>query len=107
MSATSWTADEDFSILLSAFELYERAARTSSSGAAGLKDPQNSAPQRLPRVVVLITGKGAGKKAFEQEVQRRKKGWEWVRVRTAWLAREDYPKLLGAPPRSRIPSVGL
>ncbi|GAA6003473.1 chitobiosyldiphosphodolichol beta-1,4 mannosyltransferase [Rhodotorula paludigena] len=96
VSATSWTADEDFSILLSALELYERAARTSSSGAGGLKDPQNSAPQRLPRVVVLITGKGAGKKAFEQDVQRREKGWEWVRVRTAWLAREDYPKLLGS-----------
>ena len=48
--------------------------------------------------MVLITGKGAGKKAFEEEVARREQleGWESVRVRTEWLEREDYPRLLGA-----------
>lgn len=50
---------------------------------------------KLPKVMVVITGKGAGKVAFEREVEKLEKGWKWVRVRTAWLAMEDYPKLLG------------
>lgn len=49
----------------------------------------------MPKVVVVITGKGAGKAAFEKEVERLEKKWEYVRVRTAWLALEDYPRLLG------------
>lgn len=83
VSSTSWTADEDFSILLRALSEYERAARARDA--------------RLPKVVVLVTGKGAGKRAFEDAVARREQleGWEWVRVRTEWLEREDYPRLLG------------
>ena len=86
VSSTSWAADEDFSILLRALSEYERAARS----------PELT--RRLPKLVVLITGKGAGKKAFEEEVARREQleGWESVRVRTEWLEREDYPRLLGA-----------
>jgi hypothetical protein len=32
------------------------------------------------------------------------KGWDWVRVRTAWLAIEDYPRLLGT---SMFPSFSF
>ncbi|GAA5973451.1 hypothetical protein JCM11641_006468 [Rhodosporidiobolus odoratus] len=88
VSATSWTQDEDFSILLRALSKFETAAR--AAAAVGGND------KRLPRVVVVITGKGAGRAAFEREVEQLEKGWDWVRVRTAWLAREDYPRLLGA-----------
>lgn len=49
---------------------------------------------------MIITGKGAGKSEFEKEVKELEKKWEWVRVRTAWLAFEDYPKLLGTSPLS-------
>lgn len=58
--------------------------------------------------MVVITGKGALKEAFERELQELEKGWEWVRVRTAWLAIEDYPKLLGAflPFLPLLPSQG-
>jgi beta-1,4-mannosyltransferase len=49
---------------------------------------------------MIITGKGAGKSAFEKEVKELEKKWDWVRVRTAWLPFEDYPKLLGTYPRS-------
>ncbi|KAG0655115.1 mannosyltransferase [Rhodotorula mucilaginosa] len=87
VSSTSWTADEDFSVLLRALSEYERAARSLEFKT-----------RRLPKLVVLITGKGAGKKAFEEEVARREQleGWESVRVRTEWLEREDYPRLLGS-----------
>ncbi|ORY42979.1 glycosyl transferases group 1-domain-containing protein [Leucosporidium creatinivorum] len=95
VSATSWTADEDFSILLSALDLYNKAATSYAAGKGGLKGSDERAA-RLPKVMVVITGKGAGKAAFEKEVERLEKGWSHVRVRTAWLALEDYPRLLGS-----------
>lgn len=85
VSATSWTADEDFSILLSALSLYSTAASVPGSV--------------LPKVLVVITGKGAGKAKFEAQVREKEApggGWDFVRVRTAWLALEDYPKLIGS-----------
>jgi beta-1,4-mannosyltransferase len=96
VSSTSWTADEDFSVLLRALSEYERAARSLEFKT-----------RRLPKLVVLITGKGAGKKAFEEEVARREQleGWESVRVRTEWLEREDYPRLLGVSQSSARPTV--
>lgn len=91
VSSTSWTADEDFGILLDALSEYERVARlrSESSGAEG---------GELRKVVVVITGKGAGKRAFVEQVavRERDEKWESVRVRTEWLEREDYPRLLGA-----------
>lgn len=94
VSATSWTADEDFTILLSALNLYNIAATSYASGKGGLQGSEGRGA-KLPKVVVVITGKGAGKAAFEKEVGRLEAGWEYVRVRTAWLALEDYPRLLG------------
>jgi beta-1,4-mannosyltransferase len=91
VSATSWTADEDFSILLSVLDLYNTAATSYATGKGGLKGSE----EKLPKVVVVITGKGAGKAAFEKEVERLEKVWIFVRVKTAWLALEDYPRLLG------------
>ncbi|GEM10494.1 beta-1,4-mannosyltransferase, glycosyltransferase family 33 protein [Rhodotorula toruloides] len=104
VSSTSWTADEDFSILLRALELYETAARKFAAGEGGLRDSHGQviplsgkkAARKLPKIVVLVTGKGAGKKAFEADVERLERKWDWVRARTEWLEREDYPRLLGS-----------
>lgn len=85
VSATSWTPDEDFSILLRALDLYEDASKFSLKAEAS----------SLPKILMVITGKGADKAAFESQVEKREKVWERVRVRTAWLELEDYPKLLG------------
>ncbi|KAG8528148.1 uncharacterized protein KY384_007064 [Bacidia gigantensis] len=52
VSPTSWTADEDFSLLLSAFLIYSEHAKVS----------------KLPFLVVIITGRGPGKAAFERRV---------------------------------------
>lgn len=81
ISSTSWTADEDFTILLTALESYELKASLPNSN--------------LPKIMVVITGKGTLKASFEKEVERREGNWRYVRVRTSWLELDDYPKLLG------------
>ena len=103
VSATSWTADEDFSLLLSALSIYDKAVTDLASRPGRDSEQEDDSaqgaknPSRLPKVLVVITGKGAGKAAFEAQVREKEQagGWEHVRVRTAWLAIEDYPKLLG------------
>lgn len=84
VSSTSWTADEDFSILLSALDAYDQAARSAPTS------------QPLPKILFLITGKGALKADFEKAVAKKEISWRSVRCRTAWLESGDYPKLLGA-----------
>lgn len=44
---------------------------------------------------MVITGKGSERAGFERKVAELEKVWKWVRVRTEWLAIEDYPLLLG------------
>jgi hypothetical protein len=93
VSSTSYTADEDFNILLDALDLYDAALEPRA-----LQHLQREERLRLqlPALVVLVTGKGPGKAAFVQEVKRREKLWKYTRVRTAWLEAGDYPRLLGA-----------
>lgn len=73
VTSTSWTPDEDFTVLLSAMRLLERRGRS---------------------VVVVITGKGPLRAAFETSV--RAEGFKIVCVWFAWLPIEDYPRLLAA-----------
>ncbi|KAJ2492972.1 Tuberous sclerosis 2-like protein [Coemansia sp. RSA 2050] len=83
VSSTSWTADEDFSILLEALALYDKAAIV-----------QKAQGERLPGLVVLITGKGPLRGFYESEIARLQ--LSTVRIVTAWLSAEDYPLLLGS-----------
>ncbi|KAG8762372.1 mannosyltransferase [Ceratobasidium sp. 428] len=82
VSSTSWTPDEDFSILLDALTKYEQRAK------AG----------RLPKLLALITGKGPLRNSYMTEIARREKSqkWEWVRCASVWLEPDDYPVLLGS-----------
>uniref|UniRef100_A0A7G3AAA2 Putative beta14 mannosyltransferase n=1 Tax=Lutzomyia longipalpis TaxID=7200 RepID=A0A7G3AAA2_LUTLO len=81
ISSTSWTPDEDFSVLLSALEMYEEHVRGKPRG-------------EFPDLVCIITGKGP-QKEFYLNVLKGKK-WQHVSVATPWLENEDYPKLLAA-----------
>jgi len=81
ISATSWTPDEDMGLLLDAAELYEARAGAIAS---------------LPRVELVVTGKGPLRAAFEATARERTAHWQHVRVRTAWVSAEDYPLLLGS-----------
>lgn len=80
VSSTSWTEDEDFSILLHALQDFERV--------------RSQFPEHYPQLVVVITGKGPLKEQYVREVLSRK--WQHVAVVTPWLSAEDYPTLLAS-----------
>ncbi|KAJ7785701.1 mannosyltransferase, partial [Mycena metata] len=82
VSSTSWTEDEDFSILLSALGKYEIKAA--------------AANKKLPKLLVILTGKGPLRDKYMSEVGELQKKWHWVRCVNRWLEAEDYPVLLGA-----------
>ncbi|XP_038161557.1 chitobiosyldiphosphodolichol beta-mannosyltransferase [Cyprinodon tularosa] len=79
VSSTSWTEDEDFSILLKALEDYEGFIR-------------GGAP--LPSLVCVITGKGPQKEHYQKLIAAM--SLEHVKICTPWLEAEDYPLLLGS-----------
>ena len=88
VSSTSWTPDEDFSILLEALGLYEhRTMQVASS--------QSTSHKQLPKLLVIVTGKGPLKEKYMEEVAKLQKSWKWVRCISLWLEAEDYPILLG------------
>ena len=106
MSCTSWTPDEDFTILLDALVLLEQKLKELHKDAGSERKGSNvraegssSVPTLIGfrRVAVVITGKGPMKQQFEASVKALEdtdKLGLYVAVRTAWLAPEDYPLLL-------------
>ena len=104
VSSTSWTPDEDFSILLEALDLYEKRTMQFAS-------LQSTSQGRLPKLLVIVTGKGPLKEKYMEEVGKLQKSWKWVRCVSLWLEPEDYPILLGwlmsfcMPVRSLICSI--
>ena len=84
VSSTSWTADEDFGLLLDALCSYTASATSSH-------------PQ-LPELVVVITGKGPQKQQYLDKIRALRSGdaLEMVAIYTDWLSFEDYALLLGS-----------
>jgi beta-1,4-mannosyltransferase len=83
VSATSWTADEDFSLLLEALVTYSAKATSQT---------------HLPRLLAIITGKGPQKEHYLSkihELNQQKKLLNVV-IKTAWLTPEDYALLLAS-----------
>ncbi|XP_052615363.1 chitobiosyldiphosphodolichol beta-mannosyltransferase isoform X3 [Peromyscus californicus insignis] len=79
VSSTSWTEDEDFSILLRALEKFEQLAVSGDS---------------LPSLVCVITGKGPLREHYRHLIGQ--KHLQHVQFCTPWLEAEDYPLLLGS-----------
>lgn len=76
VSSTSWTPDEDFSLLLDALVKYA---------------------QDGPRpIIAIITGKGPQKAHYQAKIQELEKAGSLpnIRILTAWLSMEDYAMLL-------------
>lgn len=84
VSSTSWTPDEDFSLLLEALVNYSGLAKKSRS--------------HLPKILAIVTGKGPQKAETLTKIEALKSQnkLSMVCIKTAWLSLEDYAKLLGA-----------
>jgi beta-1,4-mannosyltransferase len=74
VSPTSWTADEDFDLLIKALPLCARSVG-------------------VP-VLLLVTGDGPRRSTVEARIAQLHLGR--IHVRTAWLARAEYQRVLGA-----------
>ncbi|OKL62905.1 hypothetical protein UA08_01193 [Talaromyces atroroseus] len=83
VSSTSWTSDEDFSVLIDALCRYSKIASA-----------ENPA---LPKILAIITGKGPQKEMYLNEISNREHAGKLqkVTIKTAWLSTLDYAKLLG------------
>eukprot|EP00668_Euglena_longa_P029668 GGOE01037031.1.p1 GENE.GGOE01037031.1~~GGOE01037031.1.p1 ORF type:complete len:500 (+),score=135.68 GGOE01037031.1:48-1502(+) len=80
VSSTSWTADEDFSILLRALQRYDEAA-------AGCG--------QLPPLLVVVTGNGPKRRFYEERMEAL--GLRSVHFRTGYLRQfQDYAILLSS-----------
>jgi beta-1,4-mannosyltransferase len=85
VSPTSWTADEDFDLVIDAvLQVEDRIRGWEAAGQS----------RRFPDLVILVTGDGARRAEFERRFAglpaRR------VQLRTRWLDPEDYPRIVGS-----------
>ena len=71
VSSTSWTIDEDFSIVLNALEVLSNTH---------------------PKIFLVITGKGPLQSYYRDIIK--KKDWKGIKIEMVWLEIEDYPALL-------------
>ncbi|XP_019433857.1 PREDICTED: UDP-glycosyltransferase TURAN isoform X1 [Lupinus angustifolius] len=100
VSSTSWTPDEDFSILLEAAVMYDRRVAAILGEDDSLdeeviwKEISDGKQCLYPRLLFVITGKGPEKEMYEAKIKRLK--LKRVAFRTMWLSAEDYPLLLGS-----------
>lgn len=86
ISSTSWTPDEDFSILLDALHsLAQRALQHRAHGG------------QFPHVVCVVTGKGPQRSMYEERIRGMKDlAAAGISILTMWLEIGDYPLLLGS-----------
>ena len=84
VSSTSWTADEDFGLLIEALCRYSDIASTSKP--------------KLPHVLAIITGKGPQRETYMRQISDLEKSGKLkqVIIKTAWLSTDDYARLLAS-----------
>lgn len=91
VSSTSWTPDEDFSILLGALKELHKKIQTLQYLQSN--DINNSIT--FPKILVIVTGKGPQKSHYIPLLQEFNQAHPGISIQTLWLEAADYPKLLG------------
>lgn len=83
VSSTSWTPDEDFSILIDALLQYSERTQTQPN---------------IPKVLAVITGKGPQKEMYLRRIADLEAAGRLqnVTIRAAWLSVSDYAQLLAS-----------
>ncbi|KAK4955276.1 mannosyltransferase [Elasticomyces elasticus] len=83
VSSTSWTPDEDFSIMLDALVRYATIRKREKA---------------LPRIWAVITGKGPLQAYYKSKIQQyvQEGNLNDTIISTAWLSTADYARLLGS-----------
>lgn len=82
VTATSWTPDEDFDLLLDAAVRVDKALDTYQG------------EKELPDLLIILTGEGRLRAAFEDRVSMLR--LRRVHLHTEWLSTANYARLLGA-----------
>jgi beta-1,4-mannosyltransferase len=89
LSSTSWTADEDFNLLLNSLVSLDQHLCNIHEN--------NNINNKMPfRILTVITGKGPMKKEFEDKVSNYRKQGKLTRIAicTPWLEPSDYPIMM-------------
>ena len=76
LSSTSYTPDEDFMVLVNALDIYDSDSATRQS------------------IQVVVTGRGPLREFYDQIFCNRNMKWTKVNIRQAWLAVDDYPRIV-------------
>ena len=87
LSSTSWTEDEDFSLLLDAL------IKVNKKLEMNVKKCEPGAFE-ANRLLCIITGKGPLKEAFLEQYRQIESSLSRVSIITPWLEPEDYPLLV-------------
>ncbi|KAL2869678.1 chitobiosyldiphosphodolichol beta-1,4 mannosyltransferase [Aspergillus lucknowensis] len=84
VSSTSWSPDEDFSLLIDALCRYSEISNTSKP--------------RLPHILAIITGKGPQREMYVERISSLQNNGKLrnVTIRTAWLSTVNYARLLAS-----------
>ncbi|KXT02059.1 hypothetical protein AC578_6684 [Pseudocercospora eumusae] len=87
VSSTSWTADEDFSLLLNALVHYSSSI-----------DLASDSETPLPKILAIITGRGPQRDHYLSEIRSLTESGklDHCLVSTAWLSPQQYAALLGS-----------
>ena len=78
--STSWTEEENFSVLFDALSMYEKECQTRR--------------RPLPDLFCIISGRGPLRDYYCDLIAET--NWRHVALFTVWLQPEDYPKLLAS-----------